>query len=179
MEAKAVVIALWIGETKPDTFSKLIQWVLRTKYSHNAFIYQGKVWHGTISDNPKYNGFCEEPIESALAGSVVRYCRPVVTRFSDGELRGYLEARRGTPYSMSQNLAAVRPVLFDWPVLRRFFRNGKAKVNCSEVLAEICEGGHIPGIGLVLRFGDHDRVKPTDTFRVIRPAKCGHNHLLT
>ena len=178
MEPRATVIALWIGEAKPDRFSKLIQWVLRTKYSHNAFIFEGMVWHGTISENPKYSGFCEEPIESALAGSIVRFCRPVITRFSAGELRGYLEARRGTPYSMSQNLAAVRPVLLDWPIVRWFFRNGKNKINCSEVLAEICEGGKLELLPELLRFGDPDRVKPTDTFKVIRPDKCGHNHIL-
>jgi len=179
MEARAVVIALWVGEKKPDTFSSIIQRILKTNYSHNAFIFEGEVWHGTISDDPKYDGFCNEPIESALAGCVVRYCRTVTTRWNTSELRGYLQARKGTPYSHSQNIAAVHPTFFDWPLVAWLFRNGKSKINCSEVLAEICEGGYIEGVGLRLRFGDLDRVKPTDTFRVIRPGKCAHNHLLT
>lgn len=168
---KAYVTALWIGEEKPDTFSSLIQWILRTKYSHNAFIFEGEIWHGTCSDDPEFDGFCNEPIERALKDSIVRYCKTVETTFTVEELRGYLRARKGTPYSMSQNLAAVRPVLFDWPIVRLFFRNGKFKINCSEVLAEICQGP-------LYNFGkDLDRVKPTDTFLVLKPDPCQHSHV--
>jgi len=171
MAQKAVIIALWIGEIKPDFFSRLIQFCLRKNYSHNAFIFEGEMWHGTVSDDPEYSGFCNEPIEHAMKGSVVRYCKPVTTRFNVDELRGYLQARKGTPYSFSQGLAQMRPVLFDWPIVRLLFRNGKSKINCSEVVAEVCQSDE-------LDFGDPDRAKPTDTFRVIQPDKCDHNHAL-
>lgn len=171
--AKAKITVLWIGEEKPDLFSSLIQWVLRKNYSHNAIIFRGEIWHSTIPE------FCREPISEALKGSVVRACVTVETRFSEEELAGYLEARRGTPYSFRQGLAAVRPVLFDWPFVRLFFKNGKEKLICSEAVAELCQGGNVwPWTLKALDFGDCDRVTPKDTFKVLGAQKCVHNHLL-
>lgn len=180
MEPKAVVAVLWIGERKPDLFSWLIQKFLRTNYSHNAILFDGVIWHGSTSDDPSADGFCSEPIERVLDGCVVRYCKTVVTRYTVAELRVYLEARRGTPYSMRQNIAAVRPFLRELPFIGRFFKTGKGKINCSEVVAEVCQGGFPPGEPRVLDFGpDFDLVKPNDTFRLLHPDLCDHNHLGT
>lgn len=166
---KAKVTALWIGEVNPDLFSRLIQRVLRRNFSHNALIFDGEIWHGTTSEDPRYDGFCNEPIEQALKDHVVRYCCEVETRFTHDELKGHLNARKGTPYSMRQNIGAIYTFLLDCPLTSWFFRTGKFAVNCSEVLAEVCQSDRYD-------FGDLDRVKPTDTLVVLGGQPCQHDH---
>lgn len=172
LNSKAVIWVLWIGEKVPDFFSRLIQFVLQKDFSHNAFIFNGEVWHGTFSDDPKFNGFCNEPIGQALKGSVVRFCKKEVLDVDLATFSGYLRGRKGTPYSQSQNIIAVRPWLSKIPFFGRRFKNGKSGINCSEVVAEViqefCPGRY--------KFGDLDLVKPTDTLRVLKPARCWHNH---
>lgn len=165
------VTALWIGEVSPDFGSSLIQYFLRTNYSHNAIIFEGMIWHATVGhEDPEQNGFCVTPIRDVLKNCVVRYCKEVETNFGTAdELRGYLHARKGTPYSLSQNVVAVYPWLSRLPLIGQLWFNGKMGLNCSEAVAEICQSA-------VHDFGNLDLVKPTDTFRVLRPNLCDHNH---
>lgn len=163
----AVIEALWIGETNPDTFSWLIQKVLSWRenkeidFSHNAFrhmIEPDQIWHCTLSESGKYSGVCKEPWDSAMKGSVVRARKMITLNISNEALQFWLKGEEGKAYSQSLNLASVIPFI------KHFMGDKSHARNCSRFLALVCQFSD------EYKFPKDNRwTLPTDTFKIIKP----------
>lgn len=166
MNNYAEVAFLWVGECTPDTGSTLIQRVLGKNYSHNALIYlrTGMVWHSTFSDDPKAkaNGVCEETVQEALKGCVVRAKKYARLHVNDTYFTYWLEQERGKRYAHEQNAASI----WKWVQHLSLLQNGDQGRNCSEFVAAAAEmaGYEFPRL--------KDYITPADTYKVIKPIKC-------
>ena len=161
---QAEILAFWAGEVAPDTRSHIIQTVLGRNYSHNGFIYlkTGMLWHSTFSEdeNDPANGVCEQTVHDGLKDCIIRAKKKIVLNVNEVWFEQWLEMERGKPYAHRQNTA----VIFNW--FQPYADNGDQERNCSEFLAAAAEmGGY--------KFPrSKDYIKPTDTFRVIKPTRC-------
>lgn len=152
---QAVIEAVWIGEADPDLGSRLIQWFINKKYSHNGFIFEGKLWHATTPGGVRV----DDP-EKALDGCVIRYRKTIPLTVTREFFRGWLEGELGKVYSYTQNVGLMLKFT------RFVFKNGDAERNCSEFLARACKWSEY-------KFDDNDWVTPADTEHIIKPEKCG------
>ena len=172
----AVIVALWIGEDKPDLFSYWIQVLLTLKerrgffnklvlfkdivlrqtktinYSHNAFIYKGLIWHCTTPGGVKCEG-----LDVGLAGSKIRARKRIRLDINEAVFDKWLKGELGKEYCITQNLGHVLGFL------KPIVQNGDLKRNCSEFLARAC---YFSGYTFPVNC---DYVLPTDTFKVLKP----------
>lgn len=155
----AVIHALWVGEAKPDRASSLIQRVIGANYSHNAFIFEktGLLWEATFDDNEKNCGVISRPPRLALQGCIIRARKRIQLSITNDAFEEWLDQERLKGYSQGQNIGAI------WTWWQSIYSNGEDKRNCSELLAAACQWSPY-------KFPrNKDYVKPTDTFRVIKP----------
>lgn len=158
MKKLAVIHALWIGESKPDFVSLLIQRVLNKNYSHNAFIYEktGKLWEATFGEK-NLTGVVERDLDSSLEGCIIRASRRIVLHISEEQFELFLEQERGKSYAHEQNLATI----FKW--FTPWAKNRNKKRHCSELLAAAAS------FGPYIFPKNKDFITPVDTFRIIKP----------
>lgn len=169
---------LWIGEEKPDLFSTLIQiyltmqsrkgfwakamaiydWFFRRHlcidYSHNAFIYKGRLWHATTP-----GGVCDCAPEDELKGSIIRMRKTIPLNVHPERFEGWLDGERGKGY------CAIPKIFTRIKFLRDWYSNGNAKRDCSEFFARACLWSEY------VFPRDLDRVSPLHTARVIKPNR--------
>jgi len=159
MDDMAVIHALWVGEPKPDFGSGLIQRVIGANYSHNCFIYEktGMLWEATFDQDDRNSGVISRPPRLALQGSIIRAHKRIQLTITNDGFEEWLDRERSKPYSHGQNAGAV------WPWTRWLFGNGPDRRNCSELLAAACRWSQYKFPKCT------DYIKPTDTFRVIKP----------
>lgn len=159
MSNLAAIHALWVGEEKPDLTSKLIQKVIGADYSHNCFVFEhtGMLWEATFGDHEKDCGIISRPPRLALQGCIIRARKRIQLTCTNEEFEEWLDKERRKDYSHGQNAGAI------WTWMQGWVDNYDKERNCSELLAAACKWSQY-------KFPRNlDYVKPTDTFRIIKP----------
>lgn len=153
----AIIEVLWIGEMRPDRFSKLIQFYLKKNYSHNAFVFRntGRLWHATTPGGVK-----DEDFFDAMKGCVIRAAKEVTLDVSEDFFAGWLEGERGKGYAHAQNFGLLAPII------QPFVGDGAQRRNCSEFVAR------------ALQFSKEwkpqfpvntDWITPAHTYKILKP----------